>query len=166
MKSRGLSMENTKTDLMEKTGTVLLEQDVSASQPAEIELDAVVDNLIRVQAFIDGYLEKILCPDKSRLHIDLAAEEIFVNIASYAYAPAKGSVTVKIEVTEGPAVTITFIDGGVPYDPLAKKDPDVTLSAEARKIGGLGIFLTKKTMDQVSYEFRDGKNILRMTKNI
>ena len=99
------------------------------------------------------------------MQIALAVEEIFVNIANYAYNPGKGNATVRVEVEKDPlTVTITFIDGGVPYDPLKKDDPDVTLSAEERSIGGLGVFLVKKTMDDVSYEYKDGKNILSIKK--
>ena len=104
---------------------------------------------------------------KAQMQISVAVEEIFVNIASYAYAPDKGSATVCVEVSGDPVtVTITFVDRGVPYDPLAKEDPDVTLSADERGIGGLGIFMTKKIMDDVAYEYRDGKNILTLKKNI
>ena len=101
------------------------------------------------------------------MQIEVAAEEIFINIASYAYAPDKGRATVRVEVSPDPVtVTITFIDQGMPYDPLAKEDPDVTLKAEDRPVGGLGIFMVKKTMDDVTYEYKDGKNILRIKKNI
>ena len=94
-------------------------------------------------------------------------EEIFINIASYAYAPDKGRATVRVEVSGEPvSVTITFIDHGIPYDPLSRQDPDVTKSAEDREIGGLGIFLTRKIMDDLSYEYRDGKNILTLKKKL
>jgi len=107
------------------------------------------------------------CPPKAEMHIEVAAEEIFVNIAHYAYAPQKGSATVRVEVGEDPvSVTITFMDRGTPYDPLSREDPDVTLGAEERAIGGLGVFITKKTMDDVAYEYRDGRNILTLKKNL
>ena len=101
------------------------------------------------------------------MQIALAVEEIFVNIAHYAYAPDKGKATVRVEVSEAPVrVTITFIDSGVPYDPLAKEDPDVNLKAEERKIGGLGIYLTKQVMDDVVYEYKDNQNILTLKKDL
>lgn len=88
-----------------------------------------------------------------------------MNIASYAYAPEKGRATVRVEVAQDPVtVTITFLDHGMPYDPLAKEDPDVALPAQERGIGGLGVFLVKKTMDDVTYEYKDGQNILRIKK--
>jgi anti-sigma regulatory factor (Ser/Thr protein kinase) len=77
-----------------------------------------------------------------------------------------GPATIKVEVTQDPlAVVITFIDSGVPYDPLAKDDPDVTLSAEQRAMGGLGIYMVKKSMDDITYEYKNGQNILRIKKN-
>ena len=133
----------------------------------ELELDALVENLTQVTAFVNNHLEAIDCPMKAQMQIELAGEEIFVNIANYAYAPEKGRATVRVEVMDDSVtVTITFIDRGVPYDPLAKEDPDVTLSAQERKIGGLGIFMTKKAMDDVSYEYKDGQNILTLIKNL
>ena len=101
------------------------------------------------------------------MQIGLAGEEIFVNIANYAYSPQEGPATVRVQTdSEKSTVDITFIDHGVPYDPLAKQDPDVTLSAEQRAIGGLGIFMVKKSMDDVTYEYRDGHNILTIKKGI
>ena len=133
----------------------------------ELEVEAAVENLSQVAEFVDGHLEEAGCPLKAQMQIDIAVEEIFVNIAHYAYNPEVGKATVRVEVTEEPVtVTITFVDQGIPYDPLAKEDPDVTLSAEEREIGGLGIFMTKKTMDDVSYEYKDGQNILTLKKKL
>lgn len=133
----------------------------------ELTIDATIDNVAAVTAFLDEQLEQLDCPMKTQCQVDIAIDELFGNIANYAYNPEIGAATVRVEVTENPlAVVITFIDNGVPYDPLAKADPDVTLSAEEREIGGLGIYMVKKTMDDVSYEYRDGKNILRIKKNI
>lgn len=133
----------------------------------ELTIDATIDNVAAVTEFVDEQLEQLDCPIKTQMQVDIAIDELFGNIANYAYNPEIGAATVRVEVTENPlAVVITFIDNGVPYDPLAKADPDVTLSAEEREIGGLGIYMVKKTMDDVSYEYRDGKNILRIKKNI
>ena len=133
----------------------------------ELDIEAVTENFPRVAAFVDSRLESIGCSPKAQMQIGIAVEEVFVNIAHYAYAPEKGSATVRVEVSERPvSVTITFIDHGVPYDPLARKDPDMTLDASEREIGGLGIFMTKKLMDDVSYEYRDGQNILTLKKNL
>lgn len=133
----------------------------------ELDIEAVIDNLDEVTGFVNRHLEALDCPVKARMQIELATEEIFTNIASYAYTPDKGRAKVRVEVSDDPLeVILTFIDKGKPYDPLAKEDPDVTLTAEDREVGGLGIFLTKQTMDDVSYEYKDGQNILRLKKNI
>ena len=134
----------------------------------ELVIEAVVDNLEKVQEFVDSELEKHDCPIKAQTQIDIAIEELFVNIANYAYAPETGNATIRVDVQEGEShsVSITLIDEGVPYNPLAKPDPDVTLSAEERPIGGLGIYMVKKSMDNVTYEYRDGKNILTIEKTL
>ena len=133
---------------------------------SEIEVEASVAKLPEVLGFIDGHLEAGECPLRAMMQIDVAAEEIFVNIANYAYAPGKGMAKIRVEVGDDPrGVAITFIDRGMKYDPLAKEDPDVTLSAEERKIGGLGVFLVKNTMDDMTYEYVDGQNVLTIKKN-
>ena len=132
-----------------------------------MDIEAVTENLPNVLTFVDERLERVDCPKRTQMQIDVAVEEIFVNIASYAYAPDKGDATVRVEVLENPLmVSITFIDRGIPYDPLSKKDPDVTLPAEQREVGGLGIFMTKKIMDDVAYEYKDGSNILKLVKRM
>ena len=133
----------------------------------ELTLEAKTENLDKVLSFVDEHLEEQECPMKTQMQIDIAVEELFVNIAHYAYHPEVGPVTIRVEVQKEPlAVTVTFIDHGVPYDPLAKEDPDTKLSAEERQIGGLGIYMVKKTMDDVSYEYKDGRNILKIKKNL
>ena len=133
----------------------------------EICVSAVTENLPKVMEFIDAELESMDCPFKAQSQIDIAVDELYANIASYAYNPEEGPVTIRVEVVEEPlSVVITFIDNGIPYDPLAKDDPDVSLSAEERNIGGLGIFLTKKLMDDIEYTYDNGSNILTIKKNI
>ncbi len=135
--------------------------------PNELVIDALTENLPEVQTFIEEKLETVGCPMKTGMQIALAVEEIFVNIASYAYAPGVGKVSVLVELSDAPsAVTITFSDSGIPYDPLKADDPDTALSADERPIGGLGVYLTKRSMDSVSYEYRDGMNVFSMTKNL
>ena len=132
----------------------------------ELTLEAKVENLNQALAFIDDQLDAVDCPMKKRFQIDVAVEELFVNVAHYAYTPNTGNVTLRVESAQNPpAVVITFIDRGIPYDPLAKPDPDVSLSAEQREIGGLGIFMVKKSMDSMEYEYTDGQNILKIRKN-
>ena len=131
----------------------------------ELNIVATVENIEVVTAFVNEQLEALDCPMKAQIQIDIAIDELFSNIAHYAYNPEVGNATVRVEVSEDPlAVVITFIDNGIPYDPLAKEDPDITLSAEERKIGGLGIYMVKKSMDGITYEYKDGQNILAIKK--
>ena len=133
----------------------------------ELDITAVLENLDTVLQFVDTHLEQAECSPKIQMQIDLAVEEIFVNIANYAYHPETGPATVRVEVRpDGSAVTITFIDHGVPFDPLAKADPDVTLPSEQRKVGGLGVFLVKQNMDDIQYEYLNGSNILTLKKEL
>ena len=133
----------------------------------ELTIAATVENIEKVTAFVDEQLEALDCPMKAQMQIDIAIDELFGNIAHYAYNPEIGQATVRVEVLENPlAVTITFIDNGTPYDPLAKADPDTTLSAEERDVGGLGIYMVKKSMDEITYEYLEGRNILKIKKNI
>ena len=141
--------------------------DSTGDSSGELEIEASRENLPEVMNFVSRNLQAVNCPPKACMQIDIAVEEIFTNIANYAYAPDKGNAKVRVDVTEDPVtVTITFIDHGKPYDPLAKEDPDVTLSAEEREIGGLGIFMTKQVMDDVTYEYKDGSNILTLKKSL
>ena len=129
----------------------------------EIVLDAKVDNLPQLLSIIDEELENAGCSMKGQMQIDVAVEEIFVNVASYAYEDGNGSCTIHVDTDPvNTYVTITFIDEGIPYNPLAKEDPDVTLSADEREIGGLGIFIVKKSMDKTAYERKDNKNVFSM----
>ena len=133
----------------------------------ELTIEANVQNLDQVLGFVDGQLESLGCSMKVQMQIDVAVEELFVNIASYAYAPGTDSATIQIETERDPlAVSITLIDSGMPYDPLKKPDPDVTLSAEERQIGGLGIYMVKKSMDGMRYRYENGRNILTIRKKI
>ena len=133
----------------------------------ELDIEARAENLEEVIQFVDQELETADCPIKAQMQIEIAVEEIFINIANYAYNPDTGSAVIRVEVADDPvSVKLVFIDKGVPYDPLAKKDPDITLSAEERDIGGLGIFMVKKNMDEIHYEYKDGQNILTLIKNL
>lgn len=129
----------------------------------EIRIKAVTGNLGEVTGFVDRILEENNCSMKTQMKIDVALEEIFVNIANYAYAPGVGEVIVKCGVENG-AVCIIFVDGGKPFNPLERSDPDITLCAQERQIGGLGIYLVKKYMDSVYYEYTEKMNKLTVTK--
>ncbi|MBQ9023315.1 MAG: SpoIIE family protein phosphatase [Eubacterium sp.] len=133
----------------------------------ELNVEAETNNLPKVMTFIEESLEEIQFPMKEQMQLSVAAEEIFVNICHYAYAPKTGNVHIRLVLSKNPtAVSLTFIDSGKPYNPLEKEDPDVTLSAEDRQIGGLGIYMVKQTMDKVSYRYDNGKNMLILKKKL
>lgn len=139
--------------------------EIKQNNSKTLSVDALNSNLQTVTDFVDGVLEENGCSVKAQLQIDLCVEEIFVNIANYAYGDGCGKAEITVE-NSGGSIVLTFKDSGVPYNPLKKADPDITLSADERQIGGLGIFLVKKNMDSVSYRYEDGKNIFSMTKKI
>ena len=135
--------------------------------PEELTLDAVDDNLDKVLGFINERLDRLGCDPKIRKHLDVSVEELFVNISHYAYKPDTGKATIRFEYNaDSDTAFITLIDSGIPYDPLKKPDPDLTLSVEERPIGGLGIFMTKHYVDNIRYERDGGKNILTLEKKL
>ncbi len=128
---------------------------------------AKVDALSDVLGFVDQTLESYECPMKIQMAICVAIEEVFVNVAHYAYGDGEGDVTFSIGFdAQSREITFRMADKGTPFDPLQKPDPDITLSAEDREIGGLGIFITKKTMNTVTYAYENGENVLTMIKKI
>ncbi len=131
----------------------------------ELEIEAKVANLNRVTGFVEEILEGVGCPMKVQVQMAVTVEEIFVNVANYAYGEGSGDVRIVAETEDNPrAVSLTFIDRGIPYDPLQKEDPDITLSSEDRQIGGLGIYMVKKAVDEIDYRYEDGRNILHVRK--
>ena len=134
----------------------------------QITVSAVVDQVKTVTGFVNERLEALGCSERIKVQVDVAIDEVFSNIAHYAYSPKTGPATVRVEVEEAPlSVVITFIDHGVPYDPLAEDRPDTTrLPLSHRPIGGLGLFMVRRTMDDVSYNYKEGQNILTIRKKI
>ena len=133
----------------------------------ELTVKAIKENIPAVISAIDKWLEGLSCPIKTHMQIDVAVDEIVANIAHYAYAPQKGDVTIQTEYDENSGTaSITFTDMGIPFNPLKKEEPDVSLPASEREIGGLGIFLVRKTMDQMEYRREDGCNMLTIRKKI
>ncbi len=133
----------------------------------ELVVPATIEELPHVQEFVTGQLEEINCPMKIQFQIELAVEEIFVNIVNYAYRPEIGEAAILCEVTEDPLqVIISFLDHGKPFDPLKRQEADTSVDALEEREGGLGILLVKKNMDDVSYRYEDGKNILVIRKNL
>ena len=135
------------------------------SKAYELQLTSEENNLTELLSFVKERLAEAGYSLKMQRQIATAAEEVFVNIAHYAYEPEIGPVCVGMELTDMPdAVTLTFADTGMPFNPLEKQDPDVSLPGEEREIGGLGIFMTKMIMDEMTYEYSKGQNILSMRK--
>ena len=130
-----------------------------------LRVAADTDRLYEVLDFVNAMLEKNDCSLKTQMLIDVCLEELFVNIAHYAYPNGVGWAEIRISVSDGAAV-ITLVDGGTPYNPLEKPDPDVTLNADERAIGGLGIFMVKKKMDTMTYAYEDGHNVLTISKKL
>jgi anti-sigma regulatory factor (Ser/Thr protein kinase) len=130
----------------------------------ELKIEAKIENLDAVLDFINAELDRKNCSMKVQNQIDIAVEEIFVNIAHYAYNPIIGDAIIRIAVSG--EISIEFEDEGKPYNPLEKDDPDITTSAEEREIGGLGIFIAKKIMDTLEYHHKDNKNIFVIKKNL
>lgn len=132
-----------------------------------IVVPALTEELDRVQEFIDKELGALNCPMRAQFQIDVAVEEIFVNIASYAYRPDVGEAEIRVEIHENPlSVSVQFLDNGKPFDPLAREDADTSQEAIERREGGLGILMVKKSMDDVNYVYENGKNILTIKKTI
>lgn len=133
----------------------------------EITLDATIENIAEVTAFVDEQLEKVECPVKVQMQINICIDELFGNIAHYAYPEGVGKATVQFKMQDEPKMAVlTFIDSGIPYNPLEKEDPDITLALEDRAVGGLGIFMVKKSVDEIFYEYREGENILTIKKRL
>ena len=130
----------------------------------ELTLKAEIENVPTVTAFVDKKLEALNCPEKVQRQIAVAIDELFSNIAKYAYGQEGGDITIKVDTENEHLVAITFIDQGKPFNPLEAQEPDINLNAEERGIGGLGVYLVKKTMDEVKYEYADNKNILTIKK--
>ncbi len=133
----------------------------------EITVPALVSEIDVVTDFVNAELEELSCPMRARIQLDVAIDELFGNIARYAYPDGEGQATVRVEEVSDPyGVALTFIDSGIPFNPLERDDPDTSLSAEERGIGGLGIFVVKKSMDKIEYTYRGGQNVLRIEKRL
>lgn len=133
----------------------------------KLRVNAELENVDIVTDFVNEQLEGMDCSMRSITQIDIALDELFSNVCRYAYGDEVGHVTVYVEEQEeAGTVSITLEDEGMPFDPLSRDDPDVTLGIEERQIGGLGIFMVKRTMDNVSYEYVEGKNRLTVEKRL
>lgn len=131
----------------------------------ELLIQADMRNLEKIDRMIDQELEGMDLSREDQIALHIAVEEIYSNIAFYAYPAPPGTVKVRLEFKpEEREMKIQFLDKGIPYNPLKKPDPDITLSADERQIGGLGIYMVKASMDQVDYSYEDGWNVFTMKK--
>ena len=137
----------------------------SGGNEKSLAVPASIEKLGEVMDFVEEYLDGLNCSAKSKMQLMTSVEEIFVNVASYAYGADGGDAQIVAREKNG-TVCIDIIDSGREYDPLQKPDPDITLSADERQIGGLGIYMTKKMVDEMKYERKNGKNILSLFKKI
>ncbi len=130
----------------------------------QLTMGAAMDNLEKATAFLDSGLGELVSP-RILLQAELALEEAYVNVAHYAYPGAEGEVTLELSVDEEQRILeLRLLDQGIPFNPLEESAPDLSLSSKEREVGGLGIFLVRKNMDAVLYDYQDGQNILTMRK--
>ena len=131
----------------------------------KLTLEATIENIAQVTEFINARLETVGCETRTQRLIDVAIDELFSNIARYAYAPQTGMATIRIDVNqELRTVEISFLDAGIPYNPLTHEDPVSGLTCKERKEGGFGIYIVKKSMDDIRYEYADGYNVTTIVK--
>ena len=130
-----------------------------------LTVDAKVENLEAVTEFVDSFLEENDCPMKTEMQVNISIDEVFHNIVSYAYDEKNGKIEIQIESGDPVKLVLIFKDSGTPFNPLENDDPDITLSSDDREAGGLGIFMVKKLMDNVTYSYENGQNILKLEKS-
>ena len=131
----------------------------------QITVPARIERLDDIFDFVESMMRNAGIDSNCQNNIKIAVEEIFVNIASYAYQNGDGEVSVCADVGSE-RFSVEFRDSGNPYNPLERTDPDISLSAQEREIGGLGILMVKKMMDNVKYRYENGMNILTIEKII
>lgn len=141
---------------------------MAVSISKQLMVEATMENMEQVIGLVEEILDDAECPMKIRMKIVVCVEELYVNVVNYAYGDKVGLCTLEVEAgeqNEKGYVRITLRDGGIPFDPLSREEPDISLSADDREIGGLGIFMVKKIMDRVEYTYKMNENILTMEKN-
>lgn len=133
----------------------------------ELKLDSRIENIDLLTERVNKELVRLGCARKIMAQIDIALDELFSNVSHYAYGGSVGAFYFRLESSEdNSSITMTLEDEGVPFDPLAHEDPDIKQELAERAIGGLGIFLVKKTMDAINYAHKNGRNVLTITKKI
>ncbi|ORU00676.1 hypothetical protein D081_0658 [Anaerovibrio sp. JC8] len=140
---------------------------MDSQESKKLVIEATLDNLGKVNDFVEEFLEERSCSSKVKLQMELVVEEIFTNIANYAYGDGIGKVTIEGSLEDNAAqFRLKFMDKGTPYNPLEQPEPDITAGADDRPVGGLGIFLVKKNVDDITYQHEDGQNILTVVKSL
>lgn len=133
-----------------------------------LTVPASMEHLYKVMTLTEQILEQARCGKDDKRLVEISVEEIFTNIASYAYKKGEGMVWMEWDVRETgkglKEVEIRFLDEGAPYDPFARKDPDLTLPIEERPVGGLGVYMVKQFMDEASHCFEKGRNLTAIKK--
>ena len=138
-----------------------------AKNSLSFTLKALPDNYSAAQEQVQDFLSPYGCKMRTLLELDMIVEEIFINIASYAYGEKEGLASIDLSINDSAdMLTMTFRDSGIPYDPLKKESPDITSGAMDRAVGGLGIFLVQKYADGMSYEYKGGENCLTIRKKL
>ncbi len=133
---------------------------------AEKRFEALGENLEPVMEFLEENLESLGCSFKEQQQMCIAVEELFVNIVNYAYPESAGPADLSVRKGADQMIEIEIRDSGIPFNPLEQQDPDITLLAEDRPIGGLGIYMVKKCMDEVTYQYKDRQNVLILKKKL
>lgn len=131
----------------------------------ELTIPAVNEKLDEVQDFVRVFLQEAGFQSKQIMQVNIAVEEIYINIASYAYRPEIGLATIRC-INNVDRAVVEFMDSGKRYNPLERPEPDISKALTERDIGGLGVFMVKKLMDNISYRYENGKNILIIEKKI
>lgn len=127
----------------------------------EKTFEAGMENISAVVGFVAETAGELGVHPKRLMHLELAVEEAVANICSYAYAVPPGEVTVRI-IRESELVRIELIDNGIPFDPLAVEEPDIKSELKNREVGGLGVFLMRRMLDEVHYSRKGVQNILSL----
>lgn len=134
---------------------------------SKIRVQAKLDNLDKVLGFVNKQLKSVRSDVKEGLQLELSIEEAYVNIVNYAYGSDGGDIEIRSKMDNNPLeITIQFIDSGIPYNPLKNEDPNISLNTEDKELGGLGILLIKNNVDQMEYEYNNGKNIFTIKKKL
>ena len=143
------------------------QSDPAAIQSSSFTLKALPTNFSVAQDMVREFLEPCSCKMRTLLELDMLIEEVFINIAHYAYPNGEGDATIELSLNDAKdTLCMTFRDKGIPYNPLLKESPDITSDANSRAIGGLGIFLVQKYADGLSYERKDNENRFTICKKI